>query len=46
MDDPVLGPILRDLENFKNMEKELEQTTTRVEMDLEMVSSEFDYKKY
>jgi len=45
MDDPVLGPILRDLENFKNLEKELEQPI-RVEMDEEMVSSEFDYKKY
>jgi hypothetical protein len=45
MDDPVLGPILRDLEQFKLLQKELEQPHP-VEMGDEMVSSGFDYKQY
>jgi hypothetical protein len=45
MDDPVLGPILRDLEQFKLLQKELEQPHP-VEMGDEIVSSGFDYKQY
>jgi hypothetical protein len=45
MDDPVLGPILRDLEQFRLLQKELEQPHP-VEMGDEFVSSGFDYKQY
>lgn len=46
MDDEVLGPILRDIERFRLLEKELGQPSVVVAMDEGMVSSEFDYKEY